>query len=431
MKIVCMYFIYFNFRTFTQSCYLMECVHRIWKNYKTAIIIVALTFGLILPILLHHVSHSVYFIQWGSSRTKAAMKIYNNERIEWARRELKRIRPPDKSALYSETDVLDLDLTISVITMSRNRHQIDDYEPRYLTQTATKLYKLRQEFMRSSIIKYDNFSTVITICNVDSDIKSYQEDNELSWLVPHFYRNKNLYLSMDHVLEKEKQDYIFCLNQSLTMNSRYVLLVEDDAFPHDEAFHVLVHTIRNHLDSHSARGNIYKGPKQPFAFVKFYHPERLLNYLAPDVYRVVELLSLAFVVGSFVFQFQRLIFLDRTVTSLNMLWCSWIVYWILVFICIGHPNVIELKAYFSPHLYSVRPAPSCCTPAVLYPSARAPEVISFMNSKQCYNNYGKDSILDDLLKNSSFRALYVEPNIFQHIGMYSALKSTFVDPVLV
>ena len=48
-------------------------------------------------------------------------------------------------------------------------------------------------------------------------------------------------------LEKEKQDYAYCLNKSLSTNLNYVMLVENDAIPSGDFSHVLGNTLSTHI----------------------------------------------------------------------------------------------------------------------------------------------------------------------------------------
>ena len=449
----------------------MEMCSRTAKANKGVLMLLFITFCLILPLYFHGNPHSLYFTQFGSRISKDSLRKENSRRLKHAELYFKKIDDTmNNKDNPSEMNKGKIDVAIVVITTSRNRHQIDTYEPKYLTQTLMKLYELREVFMNNTIpppkdqsSSYDessrlplesddlynnidwkptqmaqqvpsvgaqSYNTHLSVCNVDHDIASYEEAKLMEKVIPVVNRFPKLHLSMLHVLEKEKQDYVFCLNHSLQLNPRYVLLLEDDAYPLDNLFPVLFHTIQSQLDSHSARGYMYAGPRKEIAFVKFFHPERLQSYLSGDLYRLLQLLALSVTLSSCVVLIYSVIFIDRKL-SIYITWALWTLYFMALLVAIGHPNVAQLRTHFVPYLYSVRPAPSCCTPAMLFPAKTAFSVINYMHSKECSNGYGKDSVLDDLLRDLELNALYVEPNVFQHIGMYSALKTTFVDPILV
>lgn len=407
-----------------------------WKRIpKWVVLLCVLTFGIILPVILYRVPHSVYYMP--PSDLKENMITDNDARAEWATQELTRLKPLDPSkTLHGQT--INPDIAITVITMSRGNTALynhDNYVPRYLTQTIAKLYTLQQEYLSESKGN-DYLTSVITVCNVDPDVSSYTEDAQLNWLVPHIYRfpkppSRTSARFVNHINENEKQDYVFCLNQSLALNPKYVLLLEDDAFPLNDTFHVLADTIKHHVHSYTSHGEgIVR--RDNLAFVKFFHPERLLSYTRrPDVHLSTELLSASLVLGSLIFYLHRSILTETNQISLYYTWFGWIMYSMLVLICVGHVNVFAVMIYFAPNLYNVRPAPSCCTPAILYPSTRAGEVINYMNATRCRKRYAKDSVLDDLLADTGLKALYREPNIFKHIGMYSVSKSKYLDAVIV
>ena len=108
------------------------------------------------------------------------------------------------------------DIIISVITVSRNRHarMLDGYEPYYLTQVVWKFLELLHTAQASGF----PYHVKLMLCNVDPDPQYYKEAKDLSKYVPVFNRFSKLTLHMGHPLEKEKQDYVFCLNSSLVHN---------------------------------------------------------------------------------------------------------------------------------------------------------------------------------------------------------------------
>jgi hypothetical protein len=91
-------------------------------------------------------------------------------------------------------------------------------------------------------------------------------------------------------------DYVYCLQRSLAGGAPYVLLLEDDALAHAHLFRVLEHVLRTRVESEGAErdGGV--------AYIKLYHPLRLLGYISLQVERLSELLSLSVVLGAaFVF----------------------------------------------------------------------------------------------------------------------------------
>ena len=442
----------------------MDMYISITNSYKSTLFLLFVTFCLILPLYLHDNPHSLYFAKFGSNISKDSLRKENSRRLKHAEVYFKKIADEVNSNESFNMNKVRIDVAIVVITTSRNRHRIDKYEPKYLTQTLMKLHELRDVFINKARPEgnylnestrfrsksdgiYNNFiwspketalgnhsfgaqsySVHISVCNVDHDIASYEEAKLMESVTPFVNRFPKRHRSKLHVLEKEKQDYVFCLNHSLQLNPRYVLLVEDDAFPLDNLFPVLFHTIQSKLDSHIARGDFYAGPSKKIAFVKFFHPERLQSYFKGDLYRPLQLIALSVILSSGVVLIYSSIFTDRK-QSIYITWALWTFYFMTVLVAIGHPNVAQLRTFFAPYLYSVRPAPSCCTPGMLFPTNTAVSVINYMQSKECSNGYGKDSVLDDLQRDLELNALFVEPNVFQHIGMYSTLRKILINPM--
>ncbi|ELU05471.1 hypothetical protein CAPTEDRAFT_119972 [Capitella teleta] len=226
--------------------------------------------------------------------------------------------------------------------------------------------------------------------------------------------------SLDHPLEKEKQDYVYCLNSSLSLHSTdYAFLLEDDAYPLDDFFPVLLDTL-NHFSS-SLDHTHDASP----AYVKFFHPERLSTFA--DVVSIIELISWVLLSGT-VLHVTYCCFRPLPLST-HSSWLLCLFYALLFALAINRPGLMELRR-LTPSLYALLPAPSCCTPAMLFPKSSANAIVSFLQSKTCENNLGKDSILDEFLEFSNLNAYVVQPNVVMHIGMYSALRQNIVDPFL-
>ncbi|KAB0388499.1 hypothetical protein E2I00_014179 [Balaenoptera physalus] len=76
---------------------------------------------------------------------------------------------------------------------------------------------------------------------------------------------------MTNSFEKEKQDYVYCLESSLqTYNPDYVLMVEDDPVSEEQIFPALEHLLRARFSEPHLRYALY---------LKLYHPARLQHYL--------------------------------------------------------------------------------------------------------------------------------------------------------
>lgn len=121
------------------------------------------------------------------------------------------------------------------------------------------------------------------VCNVEPWPDFYREVKTLPKWISVFERLpkwisvfERLYIGKysDIIFEKEKQDYVFCLEKSLALNVSHVLLVEDDAIPLQDLFPVidlLVFSNSSSFDSQSSKEATY---------YKLYHLERLLGFIS-------------------------------------------------------------------------------------------------------------------------------------------------------
>jgi len=394
----------------------------------------AVTFLLILPILFHDVRHSAFYLHLNKTILKQLMKNANSHRIAQAEKYFSLLNSSGTFVQHVPHSSVASDhvvtVALTIITVSRNRHEIDSYEPKYLTQTVWKFHSLLERWQ----IHNQHLHVHLSICNVDSVVASYHEANALSKFVPMFSRFNATHFSMVHTLEKEKQDYMFCLNKSLEVNKAadYVFLVEDDAFPTDDVFDVLQHVILMHTEQSFVRGEFHSRPSD-IAFVKFYHPEWLLSFISLQPERLPELFSYAVLLSTLLTTTVYVVTRGFATTQLNVdvWWRKLILFSLIVVLACGRTGVSEWRRLASPIFYSYTPAPSCCTPAMLFPRSAARLTVMYLNNNTCRNNFGKDSVLDNMLRDLQLSAYLVQPNTFTHIGVYSSLRMRTVDPFMV
>ena len=281
----------------------------------------------------------------------------------------------------------------------------------------------------------------LSVCNVDFDPENYSELHQLRSLLSVHNRFDKRSFSMLHPLEKEKQDYVYCLNTSVQLKPRYVLLVEDDALPRDDFFQVLQHIIHTRLDNHYVNGILVPNP-EPGAYVKLYHPERLLSFISPEPERMPELIAFGALLGTL----ATAVLLtfnnsgkERTTNQWPhksrvgclVVWLCFFLYFLLVGLGIGRVHLVELRRFFSPQLYTMVRAPECCTPAMLFPLEGAKQVTAMLNRTYTTKSLGKDIALWQWRKRHNLPAYLVQPNMVMHIGLYSALRTAILDPFIV
>ena len=272
------------------------------------------------------------------------------------------------------------------------------------------------------------------ICNVDFDPGSYYEANNMSSIIQLVNRFNKTSLPLVHTLEKEKQDYTFCIQESLRFNPKYSLIVEDDAIPHDDFFTIVNHVVEEHLEYRTRQGN-YEKVDETVLYVKLYHPERLLGYINLEPDRLTELFGIGFVLGTItMILYQKLMISKLKLTRCQevFMYCMFVLYFMLLVMCIGRPHLVELRRVFSPLLYSFMKAPECCTPAMLFPANGAKLVVQYLDSVKCSKGYGKDMALERFRTSRKyFKTYLVQPNLVSHIGLYSSLRHAVLDPFIV
>lgn len=379
------------------------------------------TFLVVLPILCKDVIYSVFYLYTLDQKDKRldSMVHANDHRIKQARNFFKK-RHVDEMEHLVHTMTKQVDVLFTVLTTSRNRNRPNRYQPQYLTQTLARLLELLD-------LKQHKLSSQVAICNVDHDPSSYHE----FWWVRNMTRNVHTFqkqtgrsLSVLHPVEKEKQDYVFCLESSGTFNAKYVLLLEDDALPHSDFLTVLDHVLDFHLRVIKHKDELY-AQSAPWSFVKLYHPERLQGYFSLEQERLLELFS----IGAFCGTILSLIYSQFwTRTRKLYTWLMFALYAMILVMAVGRTNVQELRRYFAPYLYSIVPAPDCCTPAMLYPREQISNLIQYMDSMECTLGFAKDSVLTQYRTEKQLSAYLVQPNLIQHIGLHSALRNIVTDP---
>lgn len=297
-------------------------------------------------------------------------------------------------------------LVITVITVRRTPQY------HYLMQVVSRFHRLLVECGN------DCPRTQLFICNVDRKPSSHEDAVSLNRIFHHTERNNtdSQYITADpqHIhtnhFEKEKQDYIYCLEETLlSFRPEYVLLVEDDAVPEADIFQVLNYLLLLSFPGTPLGGALY---------VKLYHPERLQNYLNPEPMRILEWVG----VGMFVGTIFSLLY-ARASSQTRPTWRTvlfFALYSMVVVEMFGRHYLLELRR-LSPSLYNLAPATECCTQAMLYSTSSAQRVLDYLSKVKCKSGFAKDIALYSVLQQTEEWALVVEPNLVQHIGHFSSL----------
>jgi hypothetical protein len=309
------------------------------------------------------------------------------------------------------------DVLITVI--STRRDTVDGYDPRYLSQTMTRTLDIMMEFhLDSGDPKF--FS--LALCNIDPQPNSYSELNKISEVygIQSFARFNNSNPSDAEKKTralKERNDYIYCLRKSLALQPRYVMLLEDDALPNPDALWVIKHIIRNYVEP------LYKRyHSDELGFVKFYHPYR---FFPRAVY--LELSGLSALLGTVITLVHHWMAKDKSAIHFNWLFYSLLIF--LIGVALGHANLLKMR-HLSTYLYTIVPSHDCCTPAVLFTNSSGHIFADYFDKHTCEagRSCAKDLVLRPFLNDTGTRGLMVMPNIFDHIGLYSAVTNRIKHP---
>ncbi|XP_064630728.1 post-GPI attachment to proteins factor 4-like [Lineus longissimus] len=382
-------------------------------------LIYIITFTMILPMSLRKIKHSIFYSRdLDTDAIKHDIRTERDLNIDRAQVALDFLEMKRMNSVTNDGGLGSLHVLISVISLRRNLEG-DGYDPFYLSQTVTRAYQLIREFEGQSGIKSER-RFGLALCNVDASPEEHTELTELSESlnIAVFNRFENRSVSeqeRNDVYEKEKGDYAYCLKESLKSKPKYVLLLEDDTVPVDNALWVIDHMITTYLS---------KDFRNEIAYVKFYHPPRFLPLVVWP-----EVVGLGLICSTVALFSHYLVSRPRR-SELWLRWILWTFYFILIFITIGHVNTSQLR-HFSKHFYIIDDALECCTPSVLYPYESASTVANYLDAHLSNSSYAKDLVLLSYLKESGAKALMVTPNVFKHIGMYSVVKAGIKDPYIV
>ncbi|NXI57909.1 TM246 protein, partial [Chloroceryle aenea] len=357
-------------------------LHQAWQLYGRwcrwsspfihLLTLTVVTFGVLAPLICHRLLHSYFYLQrWHLNPMSQEFLEQNQQEGQAALHYFEKLQIPNASE-PSGSDTFQPLLLITIITVQRR----NDFH--YVLQVASRFHHLLQKCGAHCQ------SHRILLCNVESDPSSHRDVRLLSSFFPVVSRDKTGEKPDPRVnqFEKEKQDYVFCLRQSLLAYSpEYILIVEDDAVPEEEIFSVLQHFLLVRFSKPYLRDALY---------FKLYHPERLQRYFNPEPMRILEWLGL----GMFLGPVLNCVYSWATGrTSL-----SWP---IVLFFALYSMALTELAGR---HYMSARRA------------------LVYLQGLHCRQGFAKDIALYSLLRTKGESAYVVEPNLVRHVGMYSSLR---------
>lgn len=376
-------------------------------------LLTVVTFGLLAPLACHRLLHSYFYLRhWHLNRMSQDYLQQSLKEGEAALRYFEELPSAANGSVPIAWQASPRPrLVITVVTVDR--------QPgfHYVLQVVSRFHRL----LRQCGPQCEGHQ--LFLCNVERSV-SHGDAKLLSRHVPvaNRYEGTEDDYGDDpstNSFEKEKQDYVYCLESSLqTYNPDYVLMVEDDAVPEEQIFPVLEHLLRARLAEPRLRDALY---------LKLYHPERLQRYVNPEPMRILEWVGVGMVLGPpLAWAYAR--FAGRPAFGWPVL-LFFSLYSMGLVELVGRHYFLELRR-LSPALYSVVPASQCCTPAMLFPAPAARRTLTYLSQVYCHQGFGKDMALYSLLRAKGERAYVVEPNLVRHIGLFSSLRYNFHPSLL-
>ena len=102
--------------------------------FHEMVILLSVTFIILLPLLAKNLRFSLYFRQ-PKSTLQQQVSHENDQRIN----ESKKFLHDSIPHLARNTSI---DIMLTIVTVSRNRHQSENYQPQYLTQVTARTLEL-------------------------------------------------------------------------------------------------------------------------------------------------------------------------------------------------------------------------------------------------------------------------------------------------
>ena len=391
-----------------------------------------LTF-VVLPLCCRNVPGTVYYKLFNDKRqAEKTIQVENSERLKQAVHILDQLDLSGYNRYGTGQGCSeDASVTISMTVVTISRDHLAKYSPMYLTQVVANLLVLIKNYESTSRHLHINLS----ICNVDKHPANHTEAVSLSRFVPMLTRHRDVNdVHLYNNKETHKRDYLYCLRQMELHDSDYVNIIEDDAVPLPDMIGVLEYIINGYLTTSPDGGKpgVTSHRLERTAFVKFYHPERLLGFLNIDSERLPELCGFSSCIATIaVMVYYITTSQARRGINIRELWVVFFIYGVIFCLCVGRSNMITFRRLFSPYLYYVTRSPSCCAPSILYNRQHLSRIISMLEDVECNKTYSWDTALDDIVYREDLTSYLVQPNVFKHVGMYSANQNRKISPYMI
>jgi hypothetical protein len=174
----------------------------------------------------------------------------------------------------------------------------------------------------------------------------------------------------------------------------------------------------------SPKGTLYSRSRV-IQFVAFV----LRRYLSLETERLPQLLAMA-LLGGFALHFARLLTIQSVEPRPPTLTVSCVFAGLLA-LAVGRVHFDRWRHLFPPYGHYAVPDNFCCTQAVFYARQAAVDLADYLDVVRCNETFHKDDALWSFGRSTGHGAkagLLVQPNLFEHVGLYSGLRGGFVDP---
>ena len=414
------------------------CLSQFARTFALHVFVFTITLYLvILPMILKDKPHSFYYGKLSNVGSLEETMLHEND-IRKYEASLAITRMNDTRFLHpNSTWIRNTQhkpiISIVVVTVSRDGVvRGDSYSPKYLTQVTAKFLTLIQELPEDYPLQVEYHLCVTNSSGYHPEADSLRKYVRV-YTMPHSSQERSWAFK-----EKHKRGYVFCLNHTANPNAAYVMMVEDDSIPHDNLFDVLREITQRYGTLRSTddrQGLDVKGlslehvrfgtfQKKSTVFFKLYHPQRLLGFLALDQERLPELLASSSCTACLlltVYYFVQVRHQKNILENIGKVYMTLFIICLIAYILVGRVHLIEFRCLLSPHLYYLTPSPSCCTPAIVYPRHSIAPIVQYLDNITCSHLY-MDHALDSYISQPDKHAYLVQPNVFDHVGMYSAQK---------
>lgn len=374
-----------------------------------ALVLSVVTFCVVLPLCGHRLLYSYFFIR--SMYLDSMSKEVLQESLQRGQDALRFWQKAvSESPMFSDVTPHP-DLLITVVTARRN----EGWDFHYLLQVMQQLTTILPSCGRRRCAE-------VLVCDVES---GSQENQDASLLEAHFKvirrssEERLKYRDLINTFEREKRDYVFCLRRGWDLlKPRNVVVLEDDALPMLDFFHVVMDLLSRRFASNTL-------------YIKLYHPERLQRYWNPEPYRLLEWAGLGLVGATallLTFTYWNPCSFSFTLSPAHLLFFT--LYFMAAAELLGRHYLLEVRR-ISPQLYAVAPATECCTPAMLFPGNATLRVAEYLDNSFCTKGNAKDTVLYQLVRSvPGEHAHSVEPNLVTHIGAFSSVRANPALPKL-